>query len=516
MEGPSEAWLFAVVRIRGEWVSDSESLLTVSQVSKTYGTHRVLNEVSFELQPGEVLCLVGENGAGKSTLIKILSGAVAPDSGSITIRQKSHGSLHPKESMRLGIATIYQDVELIDSLSVADNIFLGNETMGRFPLVIDAHTQRQKARQILDMLHIDIDERLLVEELSAAQKQNLQIVKALHQDARVLIMDEPTSSLGLEETRSLMKLVKELKSHGLGIIYISHYLEEIFEIGDTILILKDGEQVGTYPRTEIDVDQVIRKMVGRDASMFFVRERAPIGDTQVSIRDICWGGAVSHVSFDVRKGEVLGIGGLVGSGRSELAACIFGMVKHDSGDIFIGGERLRIRTPADAIRNGICLITEDRKKYAMFGPMGVRENTVIVETEFGGSPFLHSRMEIRHTAEIIEELHISVARMDQPIASLSGGNQQKVILGRWLLNDATLFILDEPTKGVDVGAKEEIYKLVVELARKGKSVIMISSDMPELLSMSDRIGIMREGILTQLLDNDGIDEEDLIHHFIGL
>ncbi|MGO8693907.1 MAG: sugar ABC transporter ATP-binding protein [Rectinemataceae bacterium] len=497
-------------------MNDLEPLLSVSGIGKTYGAHRVLDRVSFELHSGEVLCIVGENGAGKSTLIKILSGAVEPDSGTITVRQRRYSTLHPKESMQMGIATIYQDVELIDSLSVADNIFLGNETMGRFPLVIDGASQRRKARQILDMLHIDIDEGLPVEELSAAQKQNLQIAKALHQDARVLIMDEPTSSLGLEETRSLMKLVQELKKRGIGIIYISHYLEEIFEIGDTILILKDGEQIGTYPRAEIDVDRVIRSMVGRDASMFFVRERVPIGESRVRISGISWGSAVRQVSFDVRSGEVLGIGGLVGSGRSELAACIFGMVKRDSGDVFIDGRKLRIRTPADAIRNGICLITEDRKKYAMFGPMSVRENIVVVHTEFGDSPFLSSKRETRLASEMVHELHISAAGIELPIASLSGGNQQKAIIGRWLLNDATLFILDEPTKGVDVGAKEEIYKLVVELARKGKSIIMISSDMPELLSMSDRIGVMREGRLMQVLDNRNVNEEDLIRYFIGL
>lgn len=497
-------------------MSDRESLLSVSRISKTYGSHRVLDNISFELRSGEVLCIVGENGAGKSTLIKILSGAIAPDSGTINIRRGTYSVLNPKESMRLGIATIYQDVELIESLSVADNIFLGNETTGRLPFVIDADSQYEKARQILEMLHIDIDEKMLVENLSAAQKQNLQIVKAFHQEARVLIMDEPTSSLGNEETQSLMELVRDLRNRGMGIIYISHYLEEIFEIGDTILILKDGEQVGNYPRKEIDVNQVIRSMVGRDASMFFVRERTAIGENQVQIRDVNWKDAVSQVSFDVRKGEVFGIGGLVGSGRSELAACIFGMVRKDSGEISINGKKLHIKKPADAIRNGICLITEDRKKYALFGPMSVRENITVVNTEISGKQTLRKKNEITLTRRMIEKLHISVESIDQSIASLSGGNQQKAIISRWLLSDATLFIFDEPTKGVDIGAKEEIFKLIVELAKKGKSIIMISSDMPELLSMSDRIGVMREGKLIKILDNENLKEEDLIHYFVGL
>lgn len=503
--------------VRGDQLSERELLLSVSGIGKAYGAHRVLDDVSFELGAGEVLCLVGENGAGKSTLIKILAGAVEPDAGAIAIGGKEYSALNPNESMRLGIATIYQDVELIESLSVANNIFLGDEIVGRIPLVIDAESQNEKARQLLDLLHIDIDERMLVEDLSAAQKQNLQIAKAFHQDARVMIMDEPTSSLGEEETRSLMSLVRDLKGRGIGIIYISHYLEEIFEVGDTILILKDGVRVGTYPRAEIGVDEVIRRMVGREASAFFVRERVPVGEVQVQVRDVCWkGGGVSHVDFDVRAGEVFGIGGLVGSGRSELASCIFGMVRRDSGDVAIGGKKLRIRSPADAIRNKICLITEDRKKYALLAPMSVEENIVIVSTELGRNPLLNARRESKLAGDMVDRLRIAVADPRQPIVSLSGGNQQKAVLGRWLLCDATLFILDEPTKGVDVGAKEDIYKLIVELARRGKSVVMISSDMPELLSMSDRIGIMREGRLVKVLENRGITEEDLIHHFIGL
>lgn len=497
-------------------MTDKELLLSVSKISKTYGGHRVLNKISFELHAGEVLCLVGENGAGKSTLIKMLSGAVKPDSGSVTVRGGTYSVLRPREAMELGIATIYQDVELIDSLTVADNIFLGNEVMRSFPAVVDTDSQNKKARQILDMLHIDIDEKMLVEDLSAAQKQNLQIVKAFHQDARVLIMDEPTSSLGVEETKSLMALVKDLQKRGLGIIYISHYLEEVFEVGTTILILKDGEQVGTYPRGEVDVNFVIRHMVGRDASMFFVRERVTVGGEQVRIQGMRWKKAVRDVSFGVRAGEVFGIGGLVGSGRSELAACIFGMVKSDAGEVFIGDRKLSIHNPKDAIRQKICFITEDRKKYALFGGMNVQDNIVVVATEHGGHPLLQRRKETGQSRNMIEKLHIAVAGEKEDVLSLSGGNQQKTVLGRWLLNDATLFILDEPTKGVDIGAKEEIYKLIVELARQGKSVIMISSDMPELLSMSDRIGIMREGRLVQILDNEGITEEDLIHAFIGL
>jgi ribose transport system ATP-binding protein len=500
----------------GNIVADGETILIVDQITKRYGSHLVLDNVSFHLHSGEVICIVGENGAGKSTLIKILSGAVKPDSGKINIKGKTYAELHPRQSMQLGIATIYQDVELIDSLTVADNIFLGNETMNRFPFIVDANSQFEKSRRILQTLHIDIDEKALVESLSAAQKQNLQIAKAFHQDARVLIMDEPTSSLGVEEKRSLIRLIEDLKKRGLGIIYISHYLEEIFEIGDTILILKDGKQVGIYPREDVDINFVINKMVGRDAAMFFKRESVPLGEVQVKIKNISWGNIVKDVSFDVRAGEIFGIGGLVGSGRSELAACIFGMARKDNGEIIINGKAVQIQNPRDAIKNKICLITEDRKKYALFEPMNVQDNIVILNTELKSKALLNLEEEKRISRKIIDRLHIVVNNVEESVMNLSGGNQQKTVLGRWLLMDAVLFIFDEPTKGVDIGAKEEIYKLIVELAREGKSIIMISSDMPELLSMSDRIGIMRDGQLIKIMENHNISEQTLIHDFIGI
>jgi len=492
-------------------------ILSVSGLTKSYGAQRpALSGVSFELHGGEVLCLVGENGAGKSTLIKILSGAVAPDAGSVTLGGRPHASLTPREAMALGIATIYQDVELIESLSVADNIFLGSERSGGLPFTVDARGQARAAREYLDLLHIDIDENAVVEDLSAAQKQNLQVAKALHRDARILIMDEPTSSLGYEEKRSLMGLVRELKARGIAIIYISHYLEEVFEIGDTILVLKDGEQVGIYERARVDLDFVIRSMVGRDASAFFHRERVPIGPVRVEVRGMRRAGVVEDVSFDVRAGEVFGIGGLVGSGRSELVGLLFGALPRDGGELRLDGAPVPVRRPADAIRRRICLITEDRKRYAMFGPRSVLENVTVVHNELRGGPLLDRAGERRLTSGMIERLRIAVSGVDQEIASLSGGNQQKTVIARWMAEDADLYIFDEPTKGVDVGAKEEIYRLMVGFARAGKSIIMISSDMPELLSLSDRIGIMRGGRMVRVVDNVGLDEQVLIKEFIGI
>ena len=494
----------------------NELLLHVEGVSKIYGSQKALDDVSFELHAGEVHCLVGENGAGKSTLIKILSGAVSPDAGTIHILGKQKRYLTPREAIALGISTIYQDVELIESLTVADNIFLGNERRSKIPGVVDSSTQFRRAREIMEKLNITIDEKALVENLSAAQKQTLQIVKALHSDAKILIMDEPTSSLGLEETRALMQLVKELAAKDIGIIYISHYLEEIFEIGDRITILKDGQYIGTHHVAQVDVDTVIRNMVGRDASIFFSREQVEIGEKQFEVNNFSYKDVVKDVSFCVHKGEVFGIGGLVGSGRTELADLIVGIEKSEQGTMFLQGEKLHVRSPQDAIKQGICLITEDRKKFGLLGTRSVRENIALVHNEISPAPFLNLAQESALVDSMVQKLQIVISGLDQNVLHLSGGNQQKTVIARLLLSRATVFIFDEPTKGVDIGAKEEIYKLIVQLAKSGKSIIVISSDMPELISLSDRIGVMRQGQLTHILPAHDAKEEELIKYFIGV
>ncbi|PIE34207.1 sugar ABC transporter ATP-binding protein [candidate division KSB3 bacterium] len=493
-----------------------ELLLCVEGVTKIYGSQKALDNMSFDLYAGEVHCLVGENGAGKSTFIKILSGAVSPDAGQIHILGKTSRFLTPSEAITLGISTIYQDVELIDSLTVADNIFLGSERRSNIPGVVDTKRQFQQARKIMNRLNITIDERALVEDLSAAQKQTLQIVKALHSEAKILIMDEPTSSLGLEETKALMQLVKDLAAKGIGIIYISHYLEEIFEIGDRITILKDGQYVETYNAAQVDVNTVIRSMVGRDASIFFSRERATIGETQFEIKHFSYKDVVKDVSFSVNKGEVFGLGGLVGAGRTELADLLVGIEKSEGGEMLLNGNTLSVHSPQDAIRQGICLITEDRKKFGLFGTRSVKENVALVHNELSSGPLLNLPRETSIVDSMIRKLQIVVSGQAQNVMHLSGGNQQKTIIARFLSSDATVFIFDEPTKGVDIGAKEEIYKLIVQLAKNGKSVIMISSDMPELISLSDRIGVMRQGQLTHILPAHEAKEEELIKHFIGV
>lgn len=494
----------------------SEALVEMEDVTKVYGMHRALDEVSFDLFPGEVHCLVGENGAGKSTLIKILSGAISPEAGIIKIDGKVVEELNPRQSIEMGIATIYQDAELVDSLTVADNVYLGNEITGRIPFVIDSKSQMKKVNEIIAALKMHLPTGALVEELSASQKQMLQIVKALYRDARVLIMDEPTSSLGIDETKALMNIVRNLRERGIGIIYISHYLEEIFEIGDRVTVLKDGKSMGTSSLESVTVEEIIRKMVGRDASLFYTRRKVDIGEVSLEVKNISRWGIVNDVSFDVRKGEVFGIGGLVGSGRSELVNILFGADKADSGEILLNGKKLRIRSPQDAIRQGIALITEDRKKLAMLGGRDVVENTALVHSENFRGFLLNLKEEEDVTDEIVNKLSVAVQDRSQKIEELSGGNQQKVIIGRWLIDDSDVYIFDEPTKGVDIGAREQIYELIVELAERGKCIIMISSDMPELLSMSDRIGVMRNGRMVEIVKNDNIEEEDMIRRFIGV
>ena len=492
-------------------------LAAIRNATKIYGQHKALDNVTFELAAGQVHCLVGENGAGKSTLTKILSGAIAPDSGTIVLGGTEHRALTPRQAIELGVSTVYQEPELIESLTVADNIFLGDERSAAFPLVVDAWTQNERARELIRSLRFNLREDAVVEDLSSAQKQMLQIAKARYRQSKIIIMDEPTSSLGLEETNALMDLIRSLKAAGIGIVYISHFLEQVFEIADMITILKDGESMGAYPRSEIDMDTVIRKMVGRDASLFYAKERVAPGPVQLEVRSLSRRGVVEDVSFTVRAGEIFGLGGLVGSGRSELVNLIFGADRRDSGEILVGGRSLRIRHPDDAVKAGICLITEDRKKLAMFTPRSVAENIAIVHNERYEGPVLNLAAERRRVEDMVRRLFIAVTdQNEQTIAELSGGNQQKAVIGRWLLSDGLIYIFDEPTKGVDVGARAEIFRIMVELAKAGKSIVMVSSDMPELISMSDRIGVMRRGRLTHVLDRREVTEEALIKDFLGV
>jgi ribose transport system ATP-binding protein len=489
-------------------------LLAVEDLTKTFGDTVALNRVNFSLQAGEVHCLVGENGAGKSTLIKILAGAERPDSGRIVAFGTPYARFQPRDALSLGIATIYQDVELIQSLSVADNIFLGNELRSAAG-TINYNLQNRRARELMDKLRINIAERTAVEELSPGEQQMLQIVKALHIRARVLIMDEPTSSLGVDETRALMQLIRDLAGQGIGIIYISHFLEEIFRIADRITVLKDGQVVETKAAGQTNLAAVTRSMIGRDPSLFFERERAQIGEVILEVRGLTRQDRFKNVSFDLHRGEILGFGGIVGAGRSEVMNVLFGADRRDAGQVKLRGREIRPRTPWDAIAQGLALIPEDRKLLGLFSLRSVLENAAVVTNQAHGF-LLDHRAEQTKVSGLIRQLRIVTAGMQQPIGFLSGGNQQKVILGRWLLSQAEVFIFDEPTKGVDIGAKEQIYELMVMLAKEGKAILMVSSDMPELISMSDRIAVMRHGELVTIVHSKAVTEHQLLEFFLGI
>jgi ribose transport system ATP-binding protein len=489
-----------------------KEILSLQNIVKSYSGAMVLKGIDFSLDEGEIHCIVGENGAGKSTLIKILSGAIPFDSGKIVIFGREYHYNNPQMPIKIGISTIYQDVDLVDTLTVADNIFLGGEIERTG--FINIKEQEKRAAELLAGLKIKMNPSTMVEDLSPAQVQMLQMVKALHRDARILIMDEPTASLGEEETKALVKTVKNLAEKGISIIYISHYLEEIFEIADRITVLKDGAVTGCYIAKDVNHGDIITAMVGRQTSMFFKRERVPIGDECFRLEGFSRKGVVKNISLTLRKGEILGIGGLVGSGRTELVRLVYGADKKQGGRLFKNGKEIFVNSPSTAIKNGICLLGENRKTDGMFLIRSIAENMCIARNEY---KTVISPGKDRHSGNgMKEKLNIKMRTPDQEIMSLSGGNQQKVLLARWLLTNCDVIIFDEPTKGVDIGAREEIYKYMVDIVRNGKSIIMVSSDMPELLSMSDRIAVLKEGELVALLSSGNLTEQKLLEIYFGV
>jgi ribose transport system ATP-binding protein len=491
-----------------------EEILVIDDLTKTFGDTVALNRVQFRLSAGEVHCLVGENGAGKSTLIKILSGAERPDTGTITVFGREYSHLTPDQSLELGIATIYQDVELITSLTVADNIFLGHELRTKLGLV-DYKAQNRRARELIESMNIDMPETALVESLSPAQQQSLQIVKALQINARIMIMDEPTSALGVEETKALLEVVRKLSAQNIGVIYISHYLDEIFEIGEQVTVLKDGQVVDTGEVRGKDMGTITRSMIGREASLFYNRDAVEKGGVVLRVRNLSRWGSFGKVSFDLHRGEILGFGGVVGSGRSALMNVIFGAEHRSAGDIILNGRSTHFESPREAVQQGVAMIPEDRKALGLFDLRSVLENIAIVRNE-SNRLVLNLREENRTVESLIERLGIVTAGIKQPIGFLSGGNQQKAVLARWLLSNAQLVIFDEPTKGVDIGAKEKIYELMVGLAKAGKGILMVSSELSELISMSDRIAVMRNGELVATVNSKSVTQQKLLGYFLGI
>ena len=471
-----------------------EYLLRMEHIEKSFPGVRALKDVSLEIRPGEVHALIGENGAGKSTLMKILSGVFKKDSGEIFWMDEPIDIQSTAHSTGLGISIIYQELNQMPNLSIAENIFIGRERRkGRF--MLDHKRTVEEAEKYVREVGLDADVRTLCSDLSIAQRQMVEVAKALSVQAKLIIMDEPTSSLTDLETKILMDLIRKLKKNGVSIVFISHKLNEIFEISDRISVLRDGEFVGCIDTAACSNDMLIRMMVGRELTDIYPKKEVPPGDEVLSVRNLHAGKAVQDVSFSVRKGEILGFAGLVGAGRSETMRAIFGVDKADSGEIIVDGKPLPIRhDPSQAIDAGIGFVPEDRQLQGLVLSMSVRENTTMASMKKTlVNHMVNYNRETEITREYMSRLGIRTPSVEQKVVHLSGGNQQKVVIGKWLNTDPKILILDEPTRGIDVGAKKEIHTLMSELAKQGVAIIMISSELPEVLGMADRVIVMHEG-----------------------
>jgi len=481
----------------------SELLLEASRITKTFAGVRALRGVSFDLIAGEVHALVGENGAGKSTLIRIVCGAEIADSGALTIAGGAVDRMDPLTARVLGIAVIYQHPVLFPALTVAENIALPLES-GRRLRRVDWPARRRQASRLLDEIGAAIDPDRAVDTLSMPERQLVEIAKAIGAEARILIMDEPTASLTEREVASLLDTVRRLRARGAGVVYISHKLEEVFAVADRITVLRDGESIATRRADAIDRGELVRLMIGREAAEARAVRPSALGQVALEVRGLSnLARGVRSVSCAVRRGEILGLSGLVGSGRTELAETIFGLTPHNEGEILVDGKTATIGSPEDAIRLGIGYVPEDRQRHGVVGEMSVAVNTTLNQLEATSwRGLVDDAAERRIAGAYVERLRIKTPSVDAAVEALSGGNQQKVALARWLSIEPRVLILDEPTQGVDIGAKGEIHDIIVRLADKGLAIVMISSELPELLAMSDRIAVMRAGTIVGTLSRD--------------
>jgi rhamnose transport system ATP-binding protein len=475
-------------------------LLRLNKVTKSFAAVRALSEVSFEVFPGEVHALVGENGAGKSTLVRIITGATEPDHGSIEIHGQSMRGLSPARARQLGIACVYQHPALFPDLSVAENLELRLESSAPFR-GIAWRALRDKAQAILREIGATISPDSLVRNLSMPEQQLVEIACAVGANARIVVFDEPTASLTTREQHLLFAIIRKLRQGGAGIVYVSHRLEEIFTLTDRVTVLRDGQQVRTCPTSELDEARLIRLMVGRELVQREARQDSTRTETVLSVRDLgCPASGVQSVSFDIRGGEVFGLAGLVGAGRTELARTLFGLTPADRGEIYFGGEKVQVRSPAGAKALGIAYVPEDRVQHGVVLELPIDQNISLASyNRLFPNGWLNGQKELELAADYIRKLDIRAPGPEAPVSALSGGNQQKVALARWLATRPKQLILDEPTQGVDVGAKKEIHKLIDSLAAGGMAVLLISSDLPELLALSNRIGVMRSGRLVAVM-----------------
>lgn len=491
-------------------MTENNIVLKMERITKQFPGVLALDNVSIDLKKGEVLGILGENGAGKSTLIKILAGNYIKDDGEIFIDGEKFEINNPGEAMASGIRVIYQELNTLNNLTVAENIFIGEQLVKTGLKIVDWKSMVKKSKIILESLNVDLNPKAVMEDLSVSEKQVVEIAKALSKEAKILVMDEPTAALSEDDTKSLFRIIATLKEKGVSIIYISHRLKEIFEITDRVTVLRDGKKIKTLVTGETNTNELVSFMVGRDIKEMYPKREVPITGVVMEVKELNAEG-LKDISFELRKGEILGIFGLLGSGRTSLVKALFGANPIKSGEIFIKGEKVSMKSPRNARDNKIGLVPLDRKMEGLALALGVKENITLANiNELGKSFLINKRTETQKAEKWVNDLSIKTPGINTEVNSLSGGNQQKVVLARWLESGSEIIILNEPTRGIDVGAKIEIYKLMQDLCENGAAIIMVSSELPEILSIADRILVMSKGRFTEEYTKKEATEEKLL------
>lgn len=496
-------------------MENTQFILEMKGITKTFPGVKALNNVNLSIKPGTVHALMGENGAGKSTLMKILLGIYSEYEGSIIYQGKKQKIKNVKQALDLGISMIHQELTFIENMTIAENIHLGKEPSIR-KIWIHEKRMLKSTKELLSRINLPLDPKTLMKDLSVSEKQMVEIAKAISYESKIIIMDEPTSAISDREVEKLFNIINELKKNGVAIIYISHKMDEIFKISDKITILRDGGYIGTYNANNLTIEKLVSLMVGRQLNDLFPPKNTVLGEEVINISNLNKKGSFENISFNVHKGEIVGIAGLMGAGRTEVVNSIFGLELLDSGEIKINGKKVKIKSPADALNAGISLVSEDRKQIGLILPLSVRENMTLSILPFVSKFSLISKeRESKIVDEFIKELSIKTPNKEQLVKNLSGGNQQKIVIAKSLLKDPNVIILDEPTRGIDIGAKTEIYNLIIKLAEQGKAVIIVSSELTEILGLSDRILVMHEGKITGELSKDEANQENIMKLAVG-
>lgn len=496
---------------------EKEYILEMLNISKFFPGVKALEGVNLKVREGTVHALLGENGAGKSTLMKILIGLYKCDEGTIKFKGKKVQINKPLDALETGISMIHQELNPIPFMTVAENIFLGREPTYKKSGFVNNKKMVDETGRLLEKLKISISPKVYMHELSIANTQLVEIAKAISYNSELIIMDEPTSAITEQEAEKLFQIIRSLKENGVSVIYISHRMNEIFKISDEITVLRDGKYAGNINVKDATSDKLIQMMVGREIKQIYPKEIAEIGDVLLEVKDFSLKRKFHDINFKVKEGEILGIAGLMGAGRTELMEAVFGITRPDRGELFVKGNKIEIKTPADAIRNKIALLTEDRKLSGMFLPLSVMDNMAMASINKFINKILVNYREVKNKCEQQKDmLSVKTPSLSQSVNNLSGGNQQKVLLARWMLTEPDILILDEPTRGIDVGTKSEIHRIMSNLAQEGKAIIMISSELPEILGMSDRIIVMHEGRITGEISRDEADQDTIMKYATGL